>query len=435
MVACERRSFGVVGDRGRGEVRVRVITIVVVDVRESDAGVSPSGSQERLRAVEGLRAFAALCVFLTHAATVRYPPSSFADPNEGRVGAWFAGLTIGVQIFFAISGFVLLRPFIVAAVGGSRTAGIGSYLVRRMFRIYPAYWCALFGTVFVIRGTTALHGGWPWFANLALVQGYSNTARFRPQFVGMIQAWTLVVEVTFYVFLAVYIAVVAVVARRGDPLRTHAFGIGGVAALALSYQFWVHLGSPPLWANVLTPHLPFFLVGMVLAYFDVRRAHLGVVPKFFMVLARRASWCAGVALVAYAVMTELLVRNRDHWLLTLALQLIITSMLMACTVLRTSEPNWIQQALGSRVAVLLGALSYGIYLWHYAIIDWVVDHWVTSTGNFAVVAVIAVSLPVTLGFAALSWRVIEQPAIRLARVISRRTLTNDRIPRPRFGGK
>src|SRR5687768_11254846 len=64
---------------------------------------------------DGLRAIAALAVVLTHA--------TFATGATGRMtaGAVFARLESGVAVFFAISGFLLYRPFVADHFAGTRS--------------------------------------------------------------------------------------------------------------------------------------------------------------------------------------------------------------------------------------------------------------------------------------------------------------------------
>src|ERR1051326_4768007 len=87
-----------------------------------------------------LRAIAALSVFAFHAIY----QVAVAEPHE-RI--WFrlgVNLDIGVPIFFAISGFLLYRPFLAATVRGEGLS-VRAYAWRRFLRIVPAYWVALAG--------------------------------------------------------------------------------------------------------------------------------------------------------------------------------------------------------------------------------------------------------------------------------------------------
>ena len=70
-----------------------------------------------LRSVDSLRAVAALLIVAYHVAFVLG-----ALGGEGS-GAWLAQLQVGVPLFFAISGFLLYRPWVKAKLAGGAGAG------------------------------------------------------------------------------------------------------------------------------------------------------------------------------------------------------------------------------------------------------------------------------------------------------------------------
>src|SRR5215210_1861597 len=85
-----------------------------------------------------MRAIAAIMVMCTHLAVQAHAtdPGAFARPFAVRLSA-------GVAVFFAISGFLLFRPFLSAWVAGDRRPAFVPYALGRFLRIYPAYWVAL----------------------------------------------------------------------------------------------------------------------------------------------------------------------------------------------------------------------------------------------------------------------------------------------------
>src|SRR5204863_520679 len=58
-------------------------------------------------------------------------------------GDWTSRLEIGVAVFFLISGFLLYRPFVGAALPGKPQVDTKRFLRRRLLRILPAYFVAL----------------------------------------------------------------------------------------------------------------------------------------------------------------------------------------------------------------------------------------------------------------------------------------------------
>jgi peptidoglycan/LPS O-acetylase OafA/YrhL len=123
-----------------------------------------------------LRVSAAALVFLVHSTNLqRYGPlESVAE--QGR---------LGVYLFFALSGYLVFKPF---AVGH---AVVSEYYVRRLIRILPAYMIALLA-IAVLNGPPD-----GWRRILTFTQAWGAV----PPSSGYSVTWTLSVEMTFYAVL------------------------------------------------------------------------------------------------------------------------------------------------------------------------------------------------------------------------------------------
>src|SRR5579863_4445650 len=98
--------------------------------RSAVAGVQgrravPAGLDGKIASVQYLRALAALMVVLHHATTQF---SEFPAPFHTQAGQ------AGVDLFFAISGFVMVF------VTSTREQSAGDFLLSRATRIIPIYW-------------------------------------------------------------------------------------------------------------------------------------------------------------------------------------------------------------------------------------------------------------------------------------------------------
>jgi peptidoglycan/LPS O-acetylase OafA/YrhL len=67
-------------------------------------------------------------------------------------------MEIGVAVFFLISGFLLYRPLACSHLGEQPGAAVRLYLKRRLLRIVPAYWVALFFAAYVLHTVAPIHG-------------------------------------------------------------------------------------------------------------------------------------------------------------------------------------------------------------------------------------------------------------------------------------
>lgn len=143
----------------------------------------------RLRHIDALRAIAALLVLWRHVA------DAFVGLGPGVSGRWMAEWSaaldfgrVGVVAFFLISGYVI--PF---SIHPERPAPVGTFLIKRFFRIYPAYWlsiplgafatCWIWGLPFGLR---------EFLVNLTLLQDLVGVRAALGLY------WTLLVEWAFY---------------------------------------------------------------------------------------------------------------------------------------------------------------------------------------------------------------------------------------------
>ena len=151
MIAAAKHAM----DRGRGET--------VIDSIPAQAVPPPIGQSEiRYEQLDGLRGMAAFVVFLFHAIMICPPDSRFLRIMTIPVIRPFWDGPGAVMLFFVLSGFVLTLPYTAAA---PRKIEFVPFLIRRIARLYPAYWAvlavalALRTTVFNPHGLSALS---PW---------------------------------------------------------------------------------------------------------------------------------------------------------------------------------------------------------------------------------------------------------------------------------
>ena len=198
------------------------------------------GSRPRFELFNSLRAIAAVSVLVYHASF--YSPGlkgSFANYFNQRTTGF---PTEGVVMFFAISGFLLYRPFAQARFDGVPGPSLWPYAARRLLRIVPAYWLALIAVAIVLGldGVFTLHGVGTYF-------GFLQVYDVRTLDGGMGQAWTLDVELTFYAGLVV----LALGLRRFALRRTNSFVVSelaraprAVARRRSRWQIaWIHWSS------------------------------------------------------------------------------------------------------------------------------------------------------------------------------------------------
>jgi peptidoglycan/LPS O-acetylase OafA/YrhL len=367
---------------------------------------------------DSMRAIAALSVLLFHAAFFEFVQS----PNALR--PYTAHLDVGVSVFFLISGFLLYRPFVRARRFDAESPHVPAYAWRRFLRIVPAYWVAL-TVVALWLGLDEVFTR----RELATYYGFLQIYHANTSLGGIGQAWTLCVEITFYAFVPVW----ALLMRGlGGRVRRELIALALLWLFSLGYKVWaLHQFSNPIFSGPFLQPLPNFLdqfaVGMALAVGSVELERMDRLPRAVDWL-RRHDWVpwAFAAIAFWAVSTQIGYTGtpfqsethrmflEKHELYTLvALGLIVPAIL--------AEPGRgvAGRILGWRVLAYLGLISYGIYLYHFAVVKQLGD-WITFPGpavvRFGLHALLALAGATVI--ATISYYLVERPALRLKRLVS-----------------
>ncbi len=379
----------------------------------------------RFPCFDGLRAIAAGTVLGVHVAFVS--GLTLRDPG---VGIYTARLEIGVAVFFLISGFLLYRPFVVAHLAGERDPLTGSFWVRRLLRIVPAYWVALFVT------TTVLHepmgsGGWR-----AYLIHYGFAQIYFPSQIegGITQAWTLCVEMSFYLALPLYAALVGRGRERQSPrrrLRRAIVGLGAMVAVSLVWRFAVlsfQHGHGPLVATMtvwLPAELDLFALGMGLAVVSAWLHQHGAEPAWMS--GRWFPWASWLlAAAAFVGVSHLGISRQALYTKTYldiarqTLYGVFSLFLLLPAVFGPQRVGLVRRVLQWWPVASLGVVSYGVYLWHQTLIDQLVRHYPEWFGhrlffNVGFWGMFGEIAGAALAVATLSYFVVEKPALRAKR--------------------
>ncbi|KXO94202.1 acyltransferase [Tsukamurella pulmonis] len=348
--------------------------------------------QSRVAPLTGLRALAAAAVCLTHAA---FSTGHYTDDFVGHLWARFE---IGVPIFFALSGFLLFRPWVrLLQDGTGHQPDLRRYAWHRFRRVVPAYWVVV---VFVYALGLVRHEPNPsgsgidgLLRNLTFTQIYG----FGHLRVGLTQAWSLAVEMAFYLALPLigWVLTALVCRYRWRPARL----LAGLAVVGAISPVWIMIApdierTARMWPPA---YLWWFVGGMALtvAVALARRwprwataASLALAVAAFLVSALPA--IGGPPTMVPASQVEALVKS--------GLYLVIAVALIAPIGFAPASRSLYHRVLGSRPMVWLGGISYEYFLVHLIVMDVLlldVFEWPIFTGSIAIafLATSAVSIP------------------------------------------
>lgn len=389
----------------------------------------PAAPVVRFPTFEGIRALCAFGVLAYHAGTFTGVTWG-RDASVGGLGPWIQHLNVGVSIFFVLSGFLLFRPFVLAHLAGTARPRIRSYLWRRMVRIYPAYWVALFLSTLILD--LNLGDWWGHVRFYGLIQIYWGDTVLG----GLVQAWTLATEVSFYLFLPVWVLVFC---RGGGSLaqrvRRQYAGLAVLYATGLLVRGLLRAGDHSIGYGTLAANCDLFAIGMALAVASAAAQVRGRAPGG---LARTVGDQPGIAWLAAACCYAGVVSLRYPYGFDppsvsqeVGREILfgfVAALVVAPGVFGRQDQGALRRALRWKPLVGAGIVSYGIYLWHLTVmIELDEPGSFISPPSFASLtlwtAVIATAV------ATVSWFAIERPLLRRVRR-PRRPATGVEGPRP-----
>ena len=371
--------------------------------------LAPPPGNPRFPLLDSVRALAALAIVLTHTAGV----TNFNTDNA--LGAYTARLNMGVTLFFLLSGFLLYRPFVAARLEGRPPIRIRDYTRRRVLRIVPAYWVAL--TVLALwPGLMAFWDG-PWWRSYTFTQNYWADSTVQ----GIFPAWTLCVEISFYLALPFLAAALGRIAKTRWRLELALIGALALASLVLRTALEASGGGYVL-QNTLPCYLAWFCAGMAFAVVSVAWHGREHESRVLSLIARRP-WLfwAGAAVAFWFVATQLdlprglfLVYDDVSYLGEHLLYALVAALLLAPAIFGDRDGGWPRRVLAWPVLAWLGLISYGIFLYHGPFVFWLgdqrADEWIPGSGYLSLSAV---AIAMAVGAAALSYYLVERPALRL----------------------
>jgi peptidoglycan/LPS O-acetylase OafA/YrhL len=380
-----------------------------------------SGRPGRFALLDSMRAIAALLVFGFHLVLFQvWQPS-------GDLLRYATNLNVGVPIFFVISGFLLYRPMARRRMQAEPGAPLVPYAARRLMRIVPAFWLALAVSALLLSAPSVLS-----FPDGLLFFGFGQVYVSGQTSVGLAQAWSICVELTFYAFLPLWAWLLSRIPVRSvrsfwtSEIATLAvlFAAGVVWKMFIAGEDGVQTFFKPI--SPLTLVLPnffdHFALGMGLAVVSLVLEGRARQPGIIRLVERwpLVPWLLAVGL--FAIGGSELGPLGGSSVLGSSLRHEIMGLVAAAVVLPAifgqDHGGLVRRFLAWPVLLWIGMVSYGVYLWHVTVIRLLVDHGFRPAIGHPLTFVAA--LGITLLVAGLSWYLLERHAITLGHRVGRR---------------
>ncbi len=323
---------------------------------------STDPNRGHLAVLDGLRGLAIVLVVFTHSFVTNYRPAASLGAFSIGIEPLVLAGSLGVELFFFISGFVLFLPYARAMRREAKMPTLAHFIDRRFIKIVPSYYIALFVAGFLFFLPPEIEARrWTELARHAtFTHAFWNESMFS-----IVSAfWSLGIEVQFYV---VFPAIAALMRRW--PLPTFA----ALLAIGEGYRIWLHLTNLNqlfYYVCLLPAQIDLFGLGMLCAYGFVRFRHRLRQPRV-------ERFATAVAIAAFALGTWLLddfshvtktMSPPDHQSWQSDHRLIVEFTIAALTMGSLFALPWWRALVANPLAIWLSTISYNLYLWHEAVL-------------------------------------------------------------------
>lgn len=363
-----------------------------------ESAVPPHAYRPHLPGVEALRGYAAFAIVIFHVIHL----TQAAVPQSLEFMKWFFGY--GVPLFFVVSAFSLAYGY---AGKLASPAQVGEFYLRRLLRIAPLYYLAIFAQLAVIQ---ILGYDGPSWRSLALCFGFLfNLA--PDQVDGIAPAsWSIGVEMLFYLIFPLVLALARTLPRA--ILLTAVFIVGAVLFALAATRMKL---NPSFVTHGLLFNLPYFGFGLI-AYrlHRLTPARWGGLLTLAGLSLAVGAWALAPILAAPTAGAVLNILYICGWGAPFAI---------LCLGMALDPPR----LLSNPFTQFLGQISFGVYLAHPQVILVLqrlgvyarISEAPGGSGVTFPLAVLATSL-VVIPLAWALFRFVETPGIALGRRLSQR---------------
>jgi peptidoglycan/LPS O-acetylase OafA/YrhL len=354
----------------------------------------------RISDIQLLRGIAVIFVLIEHAHFDLFQQRSGALEYFYQIfGGW-----VGVDLFFAISGFVIARDLIPQLLRNDvwQVSTVVRFWARRATRLWPSAWLwlalILVAVIFFNHSLAFGHLGPNLEATLAGVFNYGNFRLVetfgRSEYGASFPYWSLSLEEQFYLALPL----IAIIFRRRLPW---------VLAIAIVYQFCSHRHFNPLMMATRSDAL---MLGVLLAMWSSHDSYRRCAPTFL----EHRKWLRWAVLAALAIGMALVGAMRFvEWRFQVG---VVALMAISLVFVGSYDKDYLMPDNPlKKIFLWFGSRSYALYLAHISAYYACREIWFRiepantvfdTTYNIPFILTASVLL---FGFAELTYRFVETP--------------------------
>jgi peptidoglycan/LPS O-acetylase OafA/YrhL len=340
-------------------------------------------------ALNMLRCIAALFILIYHQTII------YHENYTAYIVRFLNNLVIGVDLFFIISGFLIVY-LLVAEKSNTNTIQLKNFYLRRVLRIFPLYYfiIILAAIVYYNKSQFGLNQFSLFVGNFWMIKHSTWT-------VGMLNPlWSLCIEEHFYIVIPLLIFIIP------KPYLIHLFVI--VIVLSLGFKTYY----------AVQPNQVFIMYCHTLARVD-ELAIGGLLAVWYNNNNKRFNISAASIIVVGIVLFVIMIVGRVGYLSTSNYAAIWVRYLyvgplvfLFCgLVLNTKQFSFINKIINNKIINHLGKISFGLYMLHQPLLD-LVAYWLPAANNILLLRV-GINMVLTIGLASLSFTYYEGYFLKL----------------------
>jgi len=359
-------------------------------------------NEYRYKQIDSLRGIAALLVIWLHVSELYINLS----PQVKIAGSFFydfpwhinTGL-IGVNIFFAISGFVLLK-----SIKGPKRAATKLFFTRRFFRLYPAFWLSVLLGYYVMSLMGKHFSAGEIIANLTMLPQLLH----HKVILGLY--WTLQIEIIFY-FIA---WLMFIFDKLHNPLHLFLSSIFFLT-IYITSKILIYFNVQQI-ESMITPFCLaiMFWGGMFRQLYDTPESTIRIFSKNISIKLLFSILTIAILFFPFITLIRGIIVNTYFPYIQEAIANIsgIVLFLILAKYLKIKQPFF----------VWLGTISYSMYLFHPVIfyfIYWcLINYAHPSLLDLHLSVYLFINIIVIILFSSLTYLLVEKPAIKYSHHLS-----------------
>lgn len=360
--------------------------------------ISRKNLKNSILELEGLRFFSILLVFLQHFSdrVNKYGQFHFPKDSFNHQFSYFLSRgTIGVFIFFAISGYVLTLPWINEK--NSLKSNYKSFITRRFRRIEPPYliWMSIFFIVLFLKSSIPAAELIKHYLTSIL---YIHNIVYQDHSILNPVAWSLEVELQFYLIAPIIVKLLWSIKNTWNRILLIFLTIIGFQFIQYNAGWWKFPHKITLLGA-----LPHFLTGILMV--NIVGLEKPIFKKSYLFdLLFILSWVS----LSYLWSTELL-KN------------VLFNLILSVLILSSFYSIIINRFLKFGLVVLIGGMCYSIYLTHLPFMEFIFQTFLTfnplenywSYFSHALILTLAITIIISV----FSFLFIEKPFMQYSESI------------------